>query len=260
MFASLHRRWAREVVLLAIIIPFNQMIIRASVFTLGLTASLGLTAQTIVKYDFNTDLGASFEDPALSASVITVGAGLKDVAFNNAGRSGASNSLYVAADDTDGILELGLAIEANEYFAFEIDVDPGSAMDLTSLTFELGYTAVGTFVGKEFTAYLLSSIGGFTADKSLGDGTVLVTDLNSGSSPQYPSAPTFIDLSGVQFDNVTTAVEFRLYITDNTGNANYLGRIDDITLNGTVTDIPEHSACALFGGLLACGCVMLRRR
>lgn len=226
-----------------------------SIAAVGLMASANLSAQTIVQYDFNTNLSATTADANLTVGDITVGSGL-----DTAGRSGSSNSLFARASETDAANQISLAnaITSNDYFSFTVDVDSGFEMDLTSLAFDLGYTRNGGFEGKQFRTYVLTDIDGFTAANNLGFDTVDV-DINGGSL-QYPNGTATISLAGAQFQGITSSTEFRLYISDNTGSADYIHRIDNVTLNGAVSAIPEPGTFALLGGLFALGSVMLRRR
>lgn len=234
----------------------HRILAGLSIATVGLMASANLSAQVIVQYTFDTDLSATTEDANLTASGITFGSG---IAGADAGYSGSSNSLYARASVThpDNQIDLSKAITDNDYFSFTVDVDSGFEMDMVSFSFDLGYTRNGSFEGKQFRAYLLTDIDGFTAGDLLGFDTVDV-DIN-GASLQYPNATASISLSGTQFQNITTATEFRLYISDNTGSTDYIHRIDNVTLNGTVSAIPEVETFALLGGFFALGSVMLRR-
>ena len=237
---------------------FNQSIFTGlSVAVLGLLASANLSAQTIVQYDFSTDLSATTEDANLTASGITVGSGI-----TGANRSGSSNSLFARASVTHSSnqLSIGNAIVDNDYFSFTVDVDAGYEMDLTSFQFDLGYTRNGSFDGKQFKAYLLTSIDGFVDAGDIVGSETITVDANTGTAT-YPSGTTTISLSATQYQDISSTTEFRIYIADNTGGADYVHRIDNVTLNGTVSAvIPEPGTYALLGGLFVFGTVLLRRR
>ena len=234
-------------------------ILRTGVFAtaaVGLMTSASLSAATIAQYTFASNLSATTEDANLTASAFTVGAGIA-----GAGRSGSSASLFARASVTDSsnVISSTTAIGANDYFSFSVGANSGFEMDLTSITFDLGYTRNGGFEGKQFRTYVLSSIDGFTSSALLGFDTVDVTV--NGSSLQYPNSTATISLAGAQFQDLTSSTEFRLYIADNTGSADYIHRIDNVTLNGEVVAfVPEPGNFALIGGLLALGWVMIRRR
>ena len=239
----------------------NYPLVVALVITLFATANL--SAETIVQYSFSSNLNATTEDANLTASAVTLGSGLSanPSGDGNAGRSGSSNSLFARASVTNPTNQItsATAITANDYFSFTVDVGSGFEMDLTSLTFDLGYTRNGSFEGKQFRTYLLTDIDGFSSSNLVGYDTVDATV--NGGSLQYPNGTTTITLSGAQYQNLTGSTEFRLFIADNTGSSDYIHRIDNVTLNGEVAAIvPEPGSLAMLGGLMALGYVMVRRR
>ena len=228
-----------------------------SIVAIALFSTSCLSAATITEYTFAADTSATSSDTNVTASTITLGSG---IAGTDAGRSSSSNSLFARASVTHAGNQLSIvnAIADNDYFSFTVDVHAGYEMDLTSFQFDLGYTRNGAFEGKQFKAYLLTSIDGFVdVGDIIGSETVDV-DIN-GASLQYPNGTTTISLAGTQFQNITTSTEFRIYIADNTGSNDYIHRIDNVVLNGTVSAVPELGSYALFGGLFALGYVMVRR-
>ena len=234
-------------------------ILRTGVFAtaaVGLMTSASLSAATIAQYTFASNLSATTKDANLTASAFTVGAGIA-----GSGRSSSSASLFARASETDFSNQISstTAIGANDYFSFSVGANSGFEMDLTSITFDLGYTRNGSFEGKQFRTYVLSSIDGFTSSALLGFDTI---DIGANTSTAtYPNGTATISLAGAQFQDLTSSTEFRLYIADNTGDTNYIHRIDNVTLNGEVVAfVPEPGTYALMSGLLALCSVMLRRR
>ena len=219
-----------------------------------MVCSVTANADLLAEYTFASNMDPTTENANVAAGGITVGSGI-----TGAGRSGGSESLFARASVTDGANQISLAnaIPANDYFSFTVAPDAGYEMDLTSLTFDLGYTRIGSFESKQFRTYLLTDIDGFTTGGLLGYDTVDVTV--NGGSLQYPNPTASISLGGAQFQDLTGTVEFRLYIADNTGGNDYIHRIDNIGLNGTVSVIPEPATMGLLGigGLVT---MALRRR
>ena len=86
-------------------------------------------------------------------------------------------------------------------------------MDLSSFTFEHGYSRNGRFAGKQSRAYLLSDINGFASDQFIAFHDEFF-DVNGGSI-NYGSAAT-ISLAAAEYQGLTGTTEFRLYFADNT--------------------------------------------
>ena len=151
-----------------------------------------------------------------------------------AGRSSSGQNLFARASDTTGggSGSLATAITEEEYFSFTINVDPGLKLGLTSLDLNAGFTRSGGFDNKTFTASLLTSVNGFTSS-DLVDSISINTGTTDQFTPLYQAWS--IDLNGVDFQDLTGSVEFRIYFHDDTGDTNNIHRLDDVVLNGTVT-------------------------
>ena len=104
------------------------------------------------------------------------------------------------------------ALDANDYFEFTLTPNPGYEIDFTS--FE--YTGQATSNGPTTFAFR-SSMDGYTAD--------LGTPTASGA---------IIDLSAATFQNITTAITFRIYGWNSSGFAGTFS-INDFTFNGYVS-------------------------
>lgn len=113
-----------------------------------------------------------------------------------------------------------LAVANNSYFSFTV-TPTLKEMDFSSLTFKVARGGSSTPRGW----VVRSSIDSYT------------NNIDSGDVPTV--RPTWTDesvsLSGASYQNITAAVTFRIYIyAPSTG---YSLEIDEITLNGTVSDV-----------------------
>ena len=183
--------------------------------------------------------------------------------------SGASNNGW----STGGITNLGLAnattphrfvrsnvttttaaaaITANDYFKFTLTPNATFLANLTDLFFDYSGTGA-TNVPNTSTFFVRSGADNFAADVGT---TVSATQAEGNSVFRRQT----IDLTGASFQNLTAAIEFRIYVFASIAAPSDFGivRLDNITLNGDIAPIPEPSSLALVGslGVLA----LLRRR
>lgn len=144
-------------------------------------------------------------------------------------------------DIKSGSNSLTGALTNNQYIGFTISLGGAASIDLTSFSFGTDITN-GT-AAKNYWL-LADTVGGtFDATDQIGSGNFTT----NGSE-----VITTFSTSSFSFNT-----EFRLYFDTGASTASHGFAIDDITLDGTVTPIPEPSAALLGGiGLLA----LLRRR
>jgi hypothetical protein len=184
-------------------------------------------------------------DPNSTASSIADGPGFTSVI--NIGLGNPSPSLTVASTLTDGSTQAA-AVTAEDYFTFTLSPTSGGSFSLTSLTFDYAnYSTDGTFPTTTF--FVRSSVNSFTANTAAG--------VSALASSDGAFANATVSLSAAAFQNVTVPIEFRIYISDGTTDADRGAVLDNIFLNGTA--IPEPStAVSLLSGFGLFG--LLRRR
>jgi hypothetical protein len=143
-------------------------------------------------------------------------------------------------DIKSGSNNLAGALTNNQYIGFTITLGTATTIDLTSFSFATDITS-GT-AAKNY--WLLADVIGGTFDAA--------DQIGSGSFSNNESK-VITTFSTSSFSSNT---EFRLYFDTGASTASHGFAIDDITLEATVTPIPEPSA-ALLGGI---GTLLLLRR
>lgn len=222
------------------------------------TALIGHSVQAavIASYQFNSGaVTATTADVDLTAGSFAFATGFT----TNTGFSGTGGNAFARVNAT-AASTLANAITDNDFITVTITPDSGLALNLTSLTVDLGYSldgaAVPSGIGVTLNTSVFSSVDGFTAPSVLG--TKTYTAASQGPTGTFYENLN-IDLSGASYQNLSAPLEFRIYFYDSTSAISQpIHRIDNFTLNGSVdTLIPEPSAAALGGlGLL----FLLRRR
>jgi len=164
-----------------------------------------------------------------------------------AGSSTGSEWLFARDSVTQDI-----AGTTTDYFGFTVTADVGETLGLTNLKFDFVARANQTAAyGTYSTQVFYAADGGSFV--SIGSP---VSSEATASNVWAPLTSADIDLSTITGAN---SFEFRIGIGD--GGLNTVGGaawVQGIQLNAVA--IPEPSSYALIGGLLALGCVVVRRR
>jgi hypothetical protein len=187
---------------------------------------------TIARYDFSAGTSVTAADANVTAGAFDP-AGIFGA---NAGWS-AAGMMYVRSTASSGrSINIGNAINANNYFSVWIGAHSGFELDLSTLTFDFGYTSRAT--GNNLKVYVLTSIDGFTGVEDI-VGSRMIAVKSTTQTPDYTRVS--IDLSAAKFQNVRTGIELRFYFSDDAHNNDLIHRLDNIVLNGAVTDISKAS-------------------
>jgi hypothetical protein len=135
------------------------------------------------------------------------------------------------------------SVRANVFFTFTISANAGSELDLTSLDFNVAQGG-GTALQRDYD--IRTSLDGFATSLT---GVVPIPSVR----PTFTAAT--VDLSGASFQNLTSPLTFQFRFFTPTVSQNI--DFDNITLNGTVSTVPEASTLPVLAML---GSWMARRR
>lgn len=184
----------------------------------------------------------SFSGNTTSATSSNANVGASVFSGSNSPSTSNSSPVFSAGSGSFAISQAGWTGSApgSNYFEFTLTPASGYSVGLTSISFGSRSTSTGP------TNFNFRS----SSDSFVGN-------LNSGSlindSNWYASGSQSVSLT---FSSATT---FRLYASG-ASNAGGTFRVDDFTVNGSVTAVPEPaSVAAVFGGAALVAAMLLRR-
>ncbi len=248
----------------------NYIYASAILFTLTL-ATTSLSADTLAQWNFSTDLTATTEAADISGSTVTLGS-FSSASTSYYGRSSGGQDLYsrafeLTATNGDGrILGTTEAVSVdtrNTYFEFTL-TPTADAFDLTSFTAnikaQIASDPNNSLPG--FTAYFLLRSDADNYATNLGTGNVSVNGVIANQG--LTSAPTVFSADLSAFNNISSAVTFRLYTYavgegDVALASNHIVRADDFTITGSAIPEPSQTAAAL-GVISLLSIALIRRR
>jgi len=135
------------------------------------------------------------------------------------------------------------SVRANVFFTFTVSPNAGMELDLSSLTFNVAQGG-GTASTRDYE--VRSSVDNFATSLT---NIVLIPTVR----PTF--TPVSVTLSAAPFQNLTAPVTFQVHFF--TPGVSQNVDFDDITLNGTVSAVPEPHGLAMLSAACAW---MLRRR
>lgn len=182
-----------------------------------------------------TSAAATTNDPGITVSALVKNSGM-----------GSSNGSFANSINGTHVYETTLAasIAGNAYIEFTITPVSGKTVSITSID------VCAITQGKDGTVSLLSSIGGFTADKE-------ISNIITGSGNEINVSTQNLAVSG--HNNLTSAVTFRFYFYGASnwdwnafgiGERHPVNTTASLIVNGTVT-APDASAPITPGNLAA---------
>lgn len=217
-------------------------------------------ADVLVQYSFGTDNGsdqsgetlapttlhAQATAPSITASAGVTVQGISDV-DTGLGISNSHSSGPAAAFPVMAASGYSTSVASDRYFQFTLTPQPGYQFDLTNITFDV---ASGGSSARPYEVRY--SFDNFATNSFAADGSAAATV--SGNMAFRHITATLSDQ--IALTNTTTStVTFRFFGATTATNLEI--RYDNITVNGTVSPIPEPGTLAL---LAAGGLLLLRRR
>jgi hypothetical protein len=200
---------------------------------------IGLATQVhgqIVTFDFSSSLNATTVDADLSSSAL--GSGLGSPAVSS-GRAQINSSGWATTAD------LNTALAGSSYFEFTVTPDLGFQFTPTGFSFDIGNPTIG---GISSAALFAVAVNGSATGVSIS---------NSGDIFEGNPAARSATFTGIQ--NLTSATTFRIYIYDASADASGTIRLDNLSLTGTVSAVPEPAHVAMASALGLVGFGLYRR-
>ncbi len=202
-------------------------------------SAVATASAQILVYNFSlSGAGPTSSNGSITGGAVSTGGGVTATSNSSpvsSGYSGASGGYYIADNGWTG------TAPGTNYFQFTI-TPTSASVTITSINF--GYRESGTSTGPT-NFFIRSSADSYSAD--LASGSLTNSDNNWHSIGATSVTLTFF-----------SATTFRIYANGASSNTPTL-RIDDLTVNGTVSAIPEPETTAVCLGAFALGAVALVR-
>jgi len=196
-------------------------------------------AETIISYEFTGTRSPTQIHSEVSASDFSSPVFRFSTGTNTLQTADGLGLADGGEDDMNG------AIAAQQYSTFAVTADPGYRLTLSSLAFDVGRGLRGA---QDYA--VRSSADSFASN---------IVFANQAISQTV--ARQDVSLSGSEYDGLS-AVEFRIYFDDRLNNSASASEtfLDNVTLNGTVTAVPEPTLFTMLAGGLSLWLVALRAR
>ena len=238
----------------------NQRVKRFLAILLLAAAAAPATRAQLFDYTFNDVVSGS------SASAGgTAGGAVTFSSFTASGVGAASNAGGVfsftgwTTGATNGSSTFSGGVDVTDYFQFTVTPGTGYTFSLSSLTFSAGRSSTGPrqFVIRSSADGFTANLGGSVTDPNL---TLLGTNVfqftDNTSTATY--ANNTITLGGA-FTSLGSPLTFRIYGFNAEGGSGAF-RIDDVSINGSLTAVPEPAAYATLLGAMALARAAWRRK
>ncbi|WP_112787748.1 PEP-CTERM sorting domain-containing protein [Geminisphaera colitermitum] len=235
----------------------------------SLLVSSAVHADVLAFYDFdlpNNDSAITFS-PTSKATNIANGVASWSGVTGTYGFGGSANTAFIRGDNS------GPSFNDAKYMTFTIEAASGYMLNLTSLSLYVGGSNQSTTTDRSTSTQVRTNVGDAAFNTSLAltggnpetsESIATVAVLKASSGTTYAYETYTVDLSAPKYQSLT-AITFRIYGYGSGGVNNAFWRLDNMTLNGTVTEIPTPNVpepattALLIGGSLLAFMLWLRR-
>lgn len=225
-------------------------------FAAALSATEMSHAAVLARYTFTGNYTNSETLPTgiQSADGISFAAGLTE-SVSPAGTgissgTGTENTLFVRSTIVHGTTAAA-AITADDYFSFQITIAPGYRVDLTSVGFD--HWTSNSYSSNVAVYYTLGGVD-FSSE-------AVAVKIGEDTEASGSRSPVLLNgnLSGDEGLTGQVTFHFLFWDPNNMNTSNMVTRLDDIVVNGVVSQIPEPSLAMIAGASFVCS-VFPRRR
>lgn len=181
-------------------------------------------------YAFSATTG----EPASVIATLTLGDGV------NPSTSADQYGFKISSSDQTN--SLAGAIESQHYLEFSLSVSSGYELNLS--TIEMNGQATGSGCSN---LVLMSSMDGFTVGNEIASASPV--NVTGGFDTDISGFGSPIDLSDIQYQNLTGSISFRLYGWNSTSGSGstYLRNLvgNDLLINGSIVELPSSESPTL---------------
>jgi len=212
-----------------------------NVVKIAIPLFVGLATQVygqIVTFDFASSLSPTSVDSNVAASALGTALPTGTLAVSS-GRAQINSTSWATTSDVN------TALAGSSYFEFTVTPNLGFQFTPTGFSFEIGNPTIG---GISSSALFAVAVNGSATGVAIS---------NSGDIFEGNPAARSATFTGI--NDLTSATTFRIYVYDASADSSGTIRLDNFSLTGTVSAVPEPTHVALASALGLVGFGLYRR-
>jgi hypothetical protein len=217
----------------------------AAVLLAGAATVQAQVTYDLVQYNFTTSTPSAIaSDVSADNATWAVGGG----GFGGSDRVAYNKSANLTTD-----------FSTTDYFEITLSADTGYELDLSTLTFQLGGSNTSTSAATMY-AQVRTSLDNYTSSVTLDSSPETEASVSVAAGATFSGTKTLFtfDVSDEAYQNISE-ITVRVYAYA-TGDTAAYWKLDNLTVAGTVVNVPEASTLALFMGTVALGTILWVRR